>query len=116
MSFGPPVRLPHRRKEHLMKRSHRHSGFTLVELLVVIAIIAVLVGILLPALNRARENALRLRCMSNARSLTLAWLMYSSDNKGHICNSETQGLPPNDANSWLVWNSGNPYWQYGTNG
>ena len=73
----------------------------LVELLVVIAIIGVLVAILLPVLNRARENALRIRCMSNARSLTLAWLMYAGDNKGHLCNSETQGIPPIDPNSWL---------------
>src|SRR5579863_6763892 len=101
--------------------SHRKQfGFTLVELLVVIGIIAILVGILLPALNRARENALRIRCMANVRSLTLAWLMYAGDNKGRLCNSETQALPPHDANSWMVWNSPdaaeNAKQQLGTNG
>lgn len=101
-------------------RHSRRGGFTLVELLVVIAIIVVLAGILLPALSRARENAQRVRCMANARSLTLAWLMYASDNKGHICNSETQALPPHDPNSWLVWYNPDPAanakQQLGTNG
>ncbi|GAJ23796.1 unnamed protein product, partial [marine sediment metagenome] len=52
-------------------------GFTLVELLVVIAIIALLMAILMPALNRAKEQGKRAVCLSNLRQLTLAWIMYA---------------------------------------
>jgi len=86
-----------------MKRPTRH-GFTLVELLVVIGIIALLVGILLPALTKARENAKRAKCLSNVRQLTAAWLNYANDNKGHFCNSEIQAYPGfgnvNGVNGW----------------
>ena len=62
----------------------RHA-FTLVELLVVIGIIAILVGILMPALNKARYVALRTACMSNIRQQSLAQLMYAEENKGKFC-------------------------------
>jgi prepilin-type N-terminal cleavage/methylation domain-containing protein/prepilin-type processing-associated H-X9-DG protein len=60
------------------------KGFTLIELLVVIAIIAILMGILMPALNRVREQGKRTTCLSNLKNLTLAWIMYADGNDDKI--------------------------------
>jgi prepilin-type N-terminal cleavage/methylation domain-containing protein len=65
----------------------RHRGFTLMELLIVIGIIALLVGILLPMVTRAREMASRTVCLSNIRQLQLGWLAYAEEHKGRFCTA-----------------------------
>jgi len=77
----------------------QRNGFTLIELLVVIAIIAVLMAILMPALNIAREQARGVACTSNQKTLTLAYIMYAGENDDIVCGGHAQvnivnGVPP----------------------
>ena len=62
----------------------KHRGFTLIELLVVISIIALLIGILLPALKAARDQGKAIQCGSNLRQYNIAWSCYGADNDGQI--------------------------------
>src|SRR5688572_25160198 len=68
--------------------NYRRSGFTLIELLVVVGIIAVLVALLLPALNRAREQATTVQCLSNLRQIMLGTQMYAQMNRDFIPPSQ----------------------------
>jgi prepilin-type N-terminal cleavage/methylation domain-containing protein/prepilin-type processing-associated H-X9-DG protein len=88
----------------------RRSGFTLVELLVVIGIIAVLISILLPSLNRARESAKQVKCLNNLRTIAQATIMYCSENL--FCVPTSAEGPPQKREDWIYWQppgSGLPY-------
>lgn len=88
------------RRARLGFRPAARSGFTIVELLVVIGMIGLLMSILIPALSKARQQALSTQCQSNLRTLAQAWLMYASQNKQASCpgrlptaNSAVAGSP-----------------------
>jgi len=86
----------------------KNKAFTLIELLVVISIIALLLSILMPSLQRAKEGGMRAVCLSNQHQLVLAWATYASSSDDKIVNGNTRNgagditLPPG-VNGWVLW-------------
>ena len=101
-----PRRFPGQNRKTSVRKEDREmarrNGFTLIELLVVIAILALLMGILMPALSRAREQARRGRCGAQMKQTCLALMMYASENDGGLPLKAVGGGAPFDVSYYTT--------------
>src|SRR6266850_7528759 len=99
----PPMKSNY--SSRLGNASRAREGFTLIELLVVIAIIAILAAMLLPALTRAKCKAKGIACLNNHRQLSMAWRLYTEDNRDVLIYASGSSAAFNPKDS--TWMSGN---------
>ncbi len=99
-------------------RAEKRKGFTLVELLIVIGMVAILAGLLLPAIARAKGSAKRLQCASNQRQLILTWNLYAGDNidgavpNGHAVPAGAGSMSLLGATAKKLWVAGDSHFYY----
>ena len=101
------MRTPRRRPGFAGHTRNRFGAFTLIELLVVIAIIAILAGLLLPVLNRAKAKALQTKCISNLHQLSVAWQLYADDSLGQLVPNGYSSPPQPGLNT--LWVAGDEH-------
>ena len=88
---------------HVPARRAARTAFTLIELLVVIAIIAILAAMLLPALNRSKQKAAQINCVSNVKQLALGNQMYLDENRGEFAACASRATYGFNNADWIYW-------------
>ena len=79
------------------------KGFTLIELLVVITVIAILAGMLLTGLSKAKQTGTMAACLANQKTLILAWTLYTDDNEDRLCSSRACYDRPGNLQDKQIW-------------